>query len=292
MKINLFTVVVVYQQDLSDSDTINSIVDNQELINKMFNRFSFLIYDNSPKSQKFNISLPFNTNYYSDIQNGGISTAYNYAYKLAQSEFDWILLLDQDTILTKEYFLELSEILGNVVNNNDIVSVVPKISDNNIIFSPSRVLWGGIHRPIQSESNGIFHDGELMAIGSGSLLRISFIDENDGFNRRFKLDCQDRWIYQSIYKAGKKCYIMREKINHQLSILDFNNRMNISKYIDQIYYEALYMLIYRKKAEVFFFVIRMIRRGILLIYKTGNYDYFNASITLIKKMFYSVFFFS
>jgi GT2 family glycosyltransferase len=285
----IFIVVAIYKEEIQNSITVKSIVENNILIGSLFNQVELLIYDNSPAPQKLEINLSFPIIYYSDINNGGLSPAYNYAYKLAKSHYDWILFLDQDTELNKEYFIELKNAMEKININNDAVSIIPKMFHDKTNFSPAQVKWGGIHRPINMKYSGVYKNGELMAIGSGMVLKTTFISSIGGFNKLFWLDCLDRWVFLSIYRLGKKCYILPIKLNHQLSILDFSKYMNPKKYLNQIYYEALFMLMYKSLAENIFYLIRIFRRSFYLFYQTKNFGYSKYSLLLILAIIKSKF---
>jgi|GEM_PF-1598446 len=285
----LFIVVTVYKEIIQNSNTINSILDNKYLIGKLFSKVELLIYDNSPKPQNYELDLSFHISYYSDINNGGISPAYNYAFNRARLHYDWILFLDQDTELNERYFIELEKAMGKLNTNKEVVSIVPKMFHNEINFSPAHVNWGGIHRSINPKYSGIYKNGELMAIGSGMVLKTSFINSINGFNTIFWLDCLDRWIFNKIYRMNKKCYIIPSKINHELSIMDFEKYMNPNKYLNQIHYEAIFMYRYKTFGENIFFIIRLIRRAINLLIQTKDINYSKVSLKIIYGILYSGF---
>jgi len=284
---NLFTVIVFYKEKFENSLSLSSLIKSEKIINEKFNQFSLLLYDNSPNPQKLRFKVSFSIRYYHDINNGGVSSAYNYAYRLSKSGYDWILFLDQDTELNENYFIELSKALKKVNNYQNVVSIVPMMYHNKSNFSPAQVKWSGIHRPINPGYHGVYKNGELMAIGSGMVLKISFITSIEGFNKLFWLDCLDRWIFNTIYRLGKKCYILPSKLNHQLSILDFKNLMNIVRYNNQIRYEALFMLKYKTFFENIFFICRLLRRAIKTYLKTLNINYAIITIKLVLSIVFT-----
>lgn len=277
----IFILVAIYKEEIQHSITVKSIIENNILIERLFNQVELLIYDNSPAPQKLEINLSFPIKYYSDINNGGLSPAYNYAFKMAKLQYDWILFLDQDTELNEMYFIELNKALKKIKLSNDVVAIVPKMYHNQNNFSPVQVKWGGIHRQINPKYSGVYENSELMAIGSGMVLKTSFISSIGGFNNIYWLDCLDRWIFLNIHKKSKKCFILQTKLNHQLSILDFKKYMNPEKYFNQVYYEAIFMLMYKSMAENIFFLLRIFRRAIYLFIQTKNFRYSKISIHII-----------
>jgi len=285
----LFILVAIYKQKIKHSISLKSILKNDHLIRVLFSQVELLIYDNSPKPQNLGINLSFPITYYSDIKNGGLSTAYNYAYQLAKLQYDWVLFLDQDTELNESYFLELKRTMEKTNLNKEVVSIVPRIFYGKINFSPSMVKWGGVHRPVNKNITGEYNGGELMAIGSCTLLKISFINYIGGFSEIFWLDCLDRWIFKKIYDSQKKVYIMKSKIKHELSILNFNEFMTPDKYNNQILYESIFMLSYKSFGENIFFIVRLLRRAIYLLIETKDINYTKVSLLMIIRIITSNF---
>lgn len=289
---DLTILIVLYEVEYNSSSSYKSIVKSLNVINNSFNNFNVIIYDNSKLVQKINSEdiKKLKIHYFSDRQNGGVSMAYNYAYSFAvQNNHSWLLLLDHDTELNKNYFSELSTILKSIHLDNDIVSIVPKIFFQKNNFSPCKVKWGGVHRPIDLNYVGPYNKGEIMAIGSATVLRVSFMKEIGGFNQIFWLDCQDRWLFKKFFELKKTVYIMKSKIEHELSILNFKKLMNFNKYENQIFYESLFMLKYKSIYENLFFLIRLIRRGIYISLDTKNFNYLHCSMSIVNKIITSKF---
>ena len=80
---------------------------------RLSQKFSLLLYDNSPEPQTpLPSSLP--VTYEHDASNRGLAYAYNYALKrAAELQIEWLLLLDQDTGVTREYLMEAAELVAS-----------------------------------------------------------------------------------------------------------------------------------------------------------------------------------
>jgi len=108
MKLNeIFFVLVLYKHSIEDSKTIITL-------NSQVPKDTFLfVYDNSPKIQYEKNSFlygNFRVSYFHDVDNRGLSYAYNYALKKANKlGFSWLLLLDQDTTFTDQYISSLKK---------------------------------------------------------------------------------------------------------------------------------------------------------------------------------------
>jgi len=278
---NLLAVIVIYNCDICESKTVNSLLSIKK---NVFDRFKIIIYDNSCKEQDIAINFPFQYQYTHSRINGGVVKAYNFAFGIAIKEkFDWLMLLDQDSELNEDYFIKINETLIKINNEDNVVSCVPKIFHGDTFFSPSKVLWGEVHRPIDVSHVGI-SDREIMAIGSGTVVRTSFLEEINGFNELFWLDYLDQWLFHTIFSNGKKVYVIDSYIKHELSIFNFNKLMNLQRYKNQLKYETLYMKSYTSKLENLFFLIRLTRRSIILLFRTKNSQYFKMTFKQITNI--------
>ncbi len=100
----LQAVVVIYKLEIAASKTIASL---HSLGRQPGLEISLLIYDNSPSPQtcEHPIANLFPVTYVHDPQNGGLAPAYNRALQMAEANgAEWLLLLDQDTVLSADYF--------------------------------------------------------------------------------------------------------------------------------------------------------------------------------------------
>ena len=156
MDFNDIYVVIVYKTRLENSKTLETLSVN------FGEEMCLMVFDNSPERQYFENEFIFNKykiKYYHDGSNPGLSFAYNIALKNASLlNIKWLLLLDQDTNFTQEYFKEILKLDSNKLSNI-IVSILPRvlsIKDNKMI-SPTRITFGGFSKPIFLQS-GIIND--------------------------------------------------------------------------------------------------------------------------------------
>ena len=77
--------------------------------NSLHKKFRLVLYDNSPENTDLsNYSNLNNFEYYHDHKNHGLAKAYNYGLKQANiHNCEWLLLLDQDTVVNHDFFIEL-----------------------------------------------------------------------------------------------------------------------------------------------------------------------------------------
>lgn len=69
-----------------------------------------------------------------------------------------------------------------------------------------------------------------MVINSATALRKCFLKEIDGYNEEFPLDYLDHWVSWRIFIEKKQIKILSQTLQHQLSVLDYTNHMNFSRY--------------------------------------------------------------
>ncbi len=268
---SILSVVVICNRKVEKAQTVISLVKAFRNNPAAFKTFELVIYDNSLDSQVLPLGIPFPCEYKHDPKNGGLAAAYNYALQRAVAEgYDWLLLFDDDTSVPVDFIEKFDSISSKVPDN--VAAIVPKVYYKGRYFSPYKVLFGDIHRPVDENSTGIC-DYEISAVGSGTMLRTSFMQNIGGFNETFWLDCQDSWIFHFIYLKGRKVYIASVKIEHELSIFDYDKFMSAERYLNTLKYEALFIRSYKTKLENLFYPIRLIKRTITQFFTIRNKKY-------------------
>ncbi|PLR90790.1 glycosyltransferase [Bacillus sp. T33-2] len=220
-------VIVLYKLKVEQSNTFRSLKDTLLVEDRQLDNIELILYDNSPQAQEFNIDQYRNINitYKHDARNLGISTAYNYALSIAKANgSEWLLLLDHDTEITNEYMKQIMDL--NEMNEH-IVGVIPRIISENVMISP---VYSNTLRPLHVKRPvaGI-QEQPVMAINSGTLLRVKFLEQIGGFNDEFPLDYLDHWLFHQIYETGYKVWLLNTMLEHELSVMDYS-RVSITRY--------------------------------------------------------------
>lgn len=230
----LTLVLVIYNQKIEDSPSFQSIR------NYLKGNFDVIIYDNSQVPQildKEQYNFPID--YVHDYRNLGIANAYQYA--LDKTSNAWLVLLDQDTNLTSDYFNELNDSLLKL--DEETVVAVPKVFADGKIVSPASNIKYTL------ESNQLVEGKQVESvtgINSGACFRVSWLKANGGFNQKFPLDYLDHWLFFSVYQSGHFVYLMNVVIEHDLSVMDYNS-ISLDRYISISESENLYYRSYQKK---------------------------------------------
>ncbi|MBN2765842.1 MAG: glycosyltransferase [Paludibacteraceae bacterium] len=249
----IVVIIVLYKTKPSDSSSLNQYLSYNHVLKVPK---QLIIYNNSGD---FDISEPKNCIIINSENNDMLAKPFNFAYEYAKNiNYDWVLLIDADTNINKKYFEELNQFVKSGISEN-IASIVPQLFQNNKIISPHiNKLFYTIRHPLKK--NG-FKSGNITAFNSLSMLRVSFIDAINGFNENYPLDMLDYWIYNQIFRLKKAIYILDCKIEHDLSVNDYDNKMSVERYINLIHAEDIFF----KNAGCFnylLFKIRLLYRAI------------------------------
>lgn len=248
-RMNITAVVVLYRLRPEKSPTIASLVRSWEHCQNKDLDLKLIIYDNSPEVQDWPVVLPFKHQYIHDANNGGLSAAYNYALESdAGDGYQWLLLLDQDSDLSIDFITLTWHGASTIGHDPEVVAVVPHVMHKGLPISPAKLLWGWKIRPIYNFGRGICTD-PVTAINSGSMVRKSFVSEIGGFNKQFRLDYLDHWLFAEINRLGKKVYITEAVINHDLSIGNSNHPVSAERYVSILKAETHFYRAYSNVAN-------------------------------------------
>ena len=264
---DLFEVVVVlYNMTFSESPTIISL--NQLLSSGAFPEIrKILIFDNSEQGTE-PVELEGRFIYYHSKKNVGLAQAYNYALDQSNDDTEWLMTLDQDTKLTKEYLSELISTSSEL--SETVAAVAPIVTDNERQISPVR---SDTLRPLHTElpKKDRVYSKDIMVINSGTAIRTIFLRKLGGYNIHFPLDYLDHWLCWRIFNEHQQIYILSNELEHQLSVLDYKNHMNLSRYLAIIQAEKCYYYLYNKQ------LLPQYRRQLLLRgckqILTGRFNY-------------------
>lgn len=146
--------------------------------------------------------------------NVGLSRPYNVAARIARSNaMDWLLLLDQDSVLaagTVEQLVSIARALGSrfrvgsLSARNDEQIEVP--------FSPRRAMeiLSISHDTREYRRGRMFHDGRVREVrsftNSGTMLSISALEAVGGFDERLFLDAVDFRLAAVLRAAGYRMF--------------------------------------------------------------------------------------
>lgn len=268
----VLAVLVSYQLDAPSSPALISFL--QALGETgLANQFRLLIYDNSPSPSSVPDSMPLPSSYIHDPANGGLTGAYNTALCLAEKEgHEWLLLLDQDTVISASYLKEVWRRLFELAGHRQCVALAPRLLAENEIISPAWVLWGGRLLPVDKTLRGIA-PREIVALNSGALLRVSAVRELGGFNPEFWLDYLDHWIFNRLHHAGYLVYVMDAELQHKLSVRNMAD-MPIARYKNILLAESRFYQCCKSPPENLVYGLRLLVRALKMLVLPGRRRFF------------------
>jgi GT2 family glycosyltransferase len=211
----IFAVLVLYKRSLEESETFSTLRSLLQKRTDLAGAMSLLLYDNSPVAQEVP-ALPIPTQYISDPSNPGLAAAYSAGLQLAGEEAaDWLLLLDQDTLLTETY---LTEVVSStqLAGDDQFDAIVPKLVEDGTVLSPHLTITLRHPKPVDITTHGISTE-LLHPYNSGAVLRVKAVQEMKGFPEGFSLDYLDHATFRRLQSRGGKIFVMQAILQHKLS---------------------------------------------------------------------------
>lgn len=256
MPVGLTAVLVLYRTQLGDSRCYLSLLKSLEKAGDAGN-VTLFVYDNSPETGAAAASdaagsFPGTLLYQHDPANGGVAAAYNAGLAEARRNGShWLLLLDQDTELTREYFEELLSATHTVPER--VAAIVPRLLQNGVIHSPQH-LPRLSHRPLDPSTAGLL-PVQVTAFNSGAALRVAALD---GFPARYWLDFLDHAVFHALQAAGGRIWLLRAALEHHLSTEQLGVEASIARYRNVLLAERDF---YREYGSIPDRVFYHLRRG-------------------------------
>jgi GT2 family glycosyltransferase len=223
---SILAIVVLYKCELAHSQSVFSLLGILKEHPELAKHFSLLLYDNSPQAQDHAMQAAFPIDYVHDPLNGGLATAYNFALARAEAEQRaWLLLFDQDTVLTEEFLFELVELARALHGQPQVGAIVPKLLVRGAIYSPEANFLYQVRHPhrslqtVERDAVGI-QQRHLNAYNSGATLRVSAMRAVSGFPLQFWLDYLDHAVFRALFVGGFRIYVMRAALVHDPSLAE------------------------------------------------------------------------
>jgi GT2 family glycosyltransferase len=246
------------------------------------NQFKILVYDNSPTRTIVPDGIPVSLYVLHDPENGGLFRAYSAALRLAERKgCKWMLTLDQDTLISADYLRTLCSTISQVARNRKCAAIVPKLLQGNEVISPAWVLWGGRLLPVKNDFHS-FSMREITAFNSGSLLRISALQDIGGFNPKFWLDYLDHWLFNQLHRAGFIVKTMNITLQHDLSVQNMKN-LQLARYNNILLAEDRFYRCCKSPAENVFYVFKLLARSFKMVVIPVRRSFFLPTVVHMLK---------
>lgn len=216
----LLVVIVLYKMKPAESAAYTSV---KTVLNDSPAFAEIFIYDNSPTSAPINSD---SVTYCHDPSNNGVSKAYNCASVHAQVRGKtWLLFLDQDTSVTRDFFISLPKAIAA---HPESVAFVPRMMDGKGMVSPFRFSRGRGKR--------ISSIGETLSlnryrfINSGLFIRFSAYVAAGGYHPDIPLDFSDIEFGCRLKKVTDHFRIIDVPLRHGFSDNDDDANASLTRF--------------------------------------------------------------
>lgn len=224
-------VTVLYNTAIAESETIQSLVQHNNV-----DDVHVVICDNGKIDQHEDVPVAMSYRY--SGKNQGLAKVYNQVLDTLQKE-DWLVLLDQDTHVTREYL----EMLKEAIQQDDVDVIVPIIKDNDTQVSPVYMQHNRVTRLV---SSGVY-DKDIMAINSASAYRVATLRQIGKFDERFPLDYLDHSTFYKLSQQRVSIKVIPVMLQHTLSIMHYPD-VSAERYKQLLQAETLFMKIYKPES--------------------------------------------
>jgi GT2 family glycosyltransferase len=172
----------------------------------------------------------------------------------------WLLLLDQDTMVSAEFLPRMLEYSHVLQGETEIGSVVPFIYSHGSLISPrTHGRFNQVGR-IPATCSGIYRR-KAFAVNSATLMRVAALREIGGYSDEFWLDLSDVYVFQAMYRKGRYLYIAGDlTLQHSITSMDFDNDMAPERYRNFLAAESAYVDLYSSAPERAAHLVRLLWR--------------------------------
>lgn len=206
-------------------------------------------------------------------KNEHLSVIYNNIIDRYKKQFDWVVILDDDSVLDVSYIDCLKEFISKAELNSNLKIGIPQIYNNNILISPGKVIGvRGITLPAVHQ--GIVTEKNIVAMMSGTVISISENYQLPKFDERLSFYGVDTKFFLDVDNGTYKKYVFPYVMEHKSALRDtslavkeqYNRFDNLFK-ARKIIYENVPNYRMRLFIYKFLFSIKMtfIRRNLLFL---------------------------
>ena len=192
-------------------------------------KIKILIQDNSPEPQLHDLDrYSASIDYYHAPTNPGLAAAYNRALGIARNnQIQWLLTLDQDTVLDRNFILQLLEAVQSETSG-EACAFVPELVKDGLVLSPQIVRKFFYHRlPVGFCG---FAPEPLVAFNSAACLNVEALVAIGGFPEEYWLDYLDHIVFYRLQTVGGRVYVLNSQLAHSLSLQSIESEVSTERY--------------------------------------------------------------
>jgi len=268
---DLLFVIVLYKNNLQSSASYVTLCEWFSANNVCGN---ILVYDNSPDSIEKIMDNHHVVNYIHDSSNPGVSKAYNvsaqFGYKRGKK---WLVLLDNDTKISKDYLPQLMEAINN---NYNVKLFAPMLRTNGFFVSPS-AYYCKKGFPKKKVNSGLQLIKHINFLNSGLCINIEAFLEVGGYDERIQLYFSDYEFVDRFKKKHPQVYVLKTIMEHELSDMVFWTFENASRTF--VYYCRGAKIAINSLSSWFCYTFIVISRALKLSFRYRRIIFFRILLT-------------
>lgn len=223
--------VVIYKKRLSDSATVRSLAECLKRFPQL--DYRVLLMDNSEPGLNHAPQME-NWEFHSFGANVGLPRAYNHALtRCDQLGADYLVTLDQDSVVTEEYLADVVSSLGSL--NGATVALCPIIRSSGRVVSP--YVFNRFGMPVYGARTG-----SLFAINSFAVYSTKYLRTVSGFDEYYWLDALDFSIFARINQQELQVQCLDVIVEHDLSLI--SGAMAEWRFANIVRFESIFLAEY------------------------------------------------
>jgi GT2 family glycosyltransferase len=214
---SVLAALVLYKTPADASEAFSRLQQARREDRRIHAAITCAVFDNTPYPQQ--PPADFDGVYVQDLNNVGLARRYNRALALAkEAGIEWLLLLDQDTQLTRDYLEEVLHLTSAPDRDPRIVAFAPRLLQQQELLSPRMPPAVSLRSPenIRKEEYGPI-ERRVQVFNSGAVLSVAALEAIGGFPEEFWLDGLDHVVFHKLQKRGGKVFLMHSQLQHDLS---------------------------------------------------------------------------
>lgn len=200
MAISILCTIVLYKTRLQESRSFSAVYAQAKNTGA---EISFFIYDNSSDADPYASDFP-GVHYVHCPENKGLGVAYNAAARYAKEKgFDWVLLLDQDTVLPDNF---LQSYVKAIQENPGIQVFAPRVTlSGKSLLSPMK-RWRKQATHLVAEKT--YPIRQYLVINSGLCVKTSLFMQSGGYDEKVWLDFADMQFIRKLLHVGVRRFYL------------------------------------------------------------------------------------
>lgn len=247
---NVVFLIVLFQQTPEQSLTYQTL---RAALADIESDYLLILFDNTPHISTYQPN-DHRVSFYSDGQNSGLPSAYNFAaqHALAKNK-KYLVILDQDSTVSCAYIQAVSHALNNI--SDDDAVLVPNIVCANKAISPYTINALGLANTAITSSSL-----PLYAINSFSVISLTALEKIGFFDSFYWLDALDFHFFHRLHQQQLAVKVLPVSVEHNLSLASGAvapwRLNNIARYEMAFYAECMPLI------AVVIGLLRILARGI------------------------------